>query len=80
MTTFLNPPSKYFHIISLLHYKMRITLTGIASTLLTLFQSLCQRTPLHIAVKHFQVRTVKFLVDVGADINSKDIHGVNETT
>ena len=36
-----------------------------------------QWTPLHIAVKEFQVRTVKFLVENGADMSSKNKEGVN---
>jgi len=35
-----------------------------------------QRTPLHIAVKEFRVKTAEFLVDNNADINSQDNDGV----
>ena len=35
-----------------------------------------QHTPLHIAVKEFQIHTMESLVANGADINSKDDHGV----
>ena len=35
-----------------------------------------QRTPLHIAVKEFRVKTTEFLVDNKADINSQDNDGV----
>ena len=48
--------------------------------LLSLFQSLYQRTALHIAVREFRVRTVEVLVDNKADINSKDKHGVSLLT
>ena len=36
-----------------------------------------QRTPLHIAVKEFRVKTAEFLVDNKADINSQDNDGVS---
>ena len=36
-----------------------------------------QRTPLHIAVKKFRVKTAEFLVDNQADINSQDNDGVS---
>ena len=36
-----------------------------------------QRTPLHIAVKKFRVKTTEFLVDNKADINSQDNDGVS---
>ena len=36
-----------------------------------------QRTPLHIAVKEFRVKTAEFLVDSKADINSQDNDGVS---
>ena len=45
-----------------------------------LYLSIMQRTPLHIAVKEFRVKTAEFLVDNKADINSKDKDGVCETT
>ena len=35
-----------------------------------------QRTPLHVAVKEFRVKTAEFLVDNKADINSQDNDGV----
>ena len=42
-----------------------------------LYLFIIQRTPLHIAVKEFRVKTVKFLVDNQADINSQDNDGVS---
>ena len=36
-----------------------------------------QRTPLHIAVKEFRVKTAVFLVDNNADINTQDNDGVS---
>ena len=36
-----------------------------------------QQTPLHIAVKEFRVKTVKFLVHNNAHINSQDNNGVS---
>ena len=36
-----------------------------------------QRTPLHIAVKEFRVKTMEFLVDSKVDINSQDNDGVS---
>ena len=38
--------------------------------------SIMQRTPLHIAVKEFRLKTAEFLVDNGADIDSQDKNGV----
>ena len=42
-----------------------------------LYLSIMQRTPLHIAVKEFRVKTAEFLVDNQADINSQDNDGVS---
>ena len=42
-----------------------------------LYLSIMQRTPLHIAVKEFRVKTAEFLVDNKADINSQDNDGVS---
>ena len=39
--------------------------------------TIMQRTPLHIAVKKFRVKTAEFLVDHQADINSQDNDGVS---
>ena len=39
--------------------------------------SIYQRTPLHVAVKELRVKTVEFLVDNKADINSQDKYGVS---
>ena len=58
-----------------------IMLTSIASysTVLKFVSiSLPQRTPLHIAVKEFQIHTVDALVVNGANINSRDNYGVIE--
>ena len=71
----------YFHIISLLSLgsqsisKTRCLVFYVLSW--TVFQSLHQQTPLHIAVKKFHVKTVEYLVDKGADIYSKDKYGVS---
>ena len=80
MPTFLNPPSKY----CILPHQQSATLQNenyidwyyIYSPKLC-FNLSYQRTPLHIAVKEFQVRTMKFLVGKRADINSKDNDGVS---
>ena len=46
---------------------------------LNLFQSLCQRTPLHVAVEEGQECTVETLVEkYEADINYKDKDGVSK--
>ena len=42
-----------------------------------LYLSIMQRTPLHIAVKKFRVKTAEFLADNNADINSQDNDGVS---
>ena len=41
------------------------------------FQFLYQWTPLHIAVREFQVRTVEFLVANGADVTIMNNDGVS---
>ena len=41
------------------------------------FFILCQRTPLHIAVREGQMHTVERLVTEGANINIKDNDGVS---
>ena len=43
----------------------------------TLLQFLYQLTPLHIAVEELRVMTAKFLVNKGANVNSKDNDGVS---
>ena len=43
------------------------------------FLSLHQRTPLHIATEHHREAVIeKYLVDHGADVNTKDNDGVSE--
>ena len=40
-------------------------------------QFLYQLTPLHIAVEELRVKTAEFLVNEGANVNSKDKDGVS---
>ena len=73
--------SFYFYNSNLVHYSIKISepcMTSIACC--TVFNialiSPPQHTPLHIAVKEFQMHTVKALVVNKADINSQDENGV----
>ena len=47
------------------------------SCFLLYFVSVYQMTYLHVAVEGGHMNTVKHLVDKGADINTKDDHGVS---
>ena len=44
----------------------------------SIFISLHQRTPLHVAAYRGNVETVAFLVDKGADMSIKNENGVSE--
>ena len=41
------------------------------------FLSIHQMTPLHVAAKSDRYKTVEYLVDEGANINTKDNNGVS---
>ena len=62
----------YLHILYI-SYDMSIS----KSQCRVLYLSIMQRAPLHIAVNEFRVKTVEFLVDSKADINSQDNDGVS---
>ena len=59
---------------------MAIAFANIVTTVLQYLSfSLCQLTPLHMAVKDGNEQTLKFIVGNGADIDIKDGSGVSET-
>ena len=55
----------------------RVLITYLVSAIFWVsFISLHQTTYLHLAFEGGHMNTVKYLVDKGADINTKDDHGV----